>query len=150
MPVDDAALDALADRDVVGTDAFTVAEEHTTTVFGEQTNPPGPPAAVDADPTEAASVLGTPHLLARFEFASRAALRGHLPDGTGVVGEAAAVTHRRPVSVGETVAVTTRLEAVAPPSLTFDCRAEDEAGRTVGTGDVTLRVVDRDRFRDAL
>ncbi|MFC3477667.1 thioesterase family protein [Halobacterium litoreum] len=141
------AFDALADADVHGSDAFVVDDAHATVAFGEQTDPPGEPAAADASPEEAVRVLGTPYLLSRFEFAARESLRGRLPEGTGVVGRGASVSHLAPVAVGGRVELSTTLVGVDRPGLSFACRAERDDGTAVATGDLTFRVVDRDRFR---
>jgi len=146
MPVDPAALAGLRERDVTRTVAFTVEPDQTTTVFGEQSDPPGLPAATDVALGESVRVLGTPHMLARFEFCARESLRGSLPAGAGVVGESMSVEHRRGVPVGAEVAVRTELAAVDPPTLSFDCRATSD-GRGVGTATVTLRAVERDAFQ---
>lgn len=141
------AFAALADADVRGSDAFTVDREHATVAFGMQADPPGRPAADDLGPDEGVPVLGTPYLLSRFEFAARESLRGHLPDGTGVVGRSASLSHLAAVAVGSRVDLETTLVGVDRPSLSFACRAEREDGATVATGDLTFRVVDRADFR---
>ncbi|PSQ02507.1 hypothetical protein BRC94_02120 [Halobacteriales archaeon QS_5_70_17] len=86
-------LSDLADRadgdGIRGRRTFVVGAEHATNVFGEQADPPGLPAAADAAPGESVRVLGSPDLLATCEFVARQSLRGHLPDGTGTVGESA-------------------------------------------------------------
>lgn len=144
------AFAELDDADVHGSDSFTVDEAHATVAFGTQEDPPGQPAAADATPEEAVPVLGTPYLLARFEFAARESLRGHLPDGTGVVGRGASVSHLAPVAVGGSVEISTTLVGVDRPELSFACRAERADGTAVATGDLTFRVVDRERFADSV
>jgi fluoroacetyl-CoA thioesterase len=128
------AFEALADADVHGEATFTLDAEHATVAFGPQHDPPGDPAALDATSDEATQVLGTAHLLAHFEVTARESLRGYLPEGTGVVGRGASVSHLAPVGVGGDVEVTTTLVD----------------GTSVATGDLTLRVVDRDRFRGSV
>jgi fluoroacetyl-CoA thioesterase len=144
------AFEVLADADIHGETTFTLDAEHATVAFGPQHDPPGDPAALDATSEEATNVLGTSHLLAHFEVTARESLRGHLPEGTGVVGRGASVSHLSPVGVGGEVAVTTTLLAVDRPDLSFACRAERADGTAVATGDLTLRVVDRDRFRGSV
>lgn len=141
------AFAALADADVRGSDAFTVDPDHATVAFGEQADPPGRPAADDVTPDEGVPVLGTPYLLARFEFTARESLRGHLPDSTGVVGRSASLSHLAPVAVGSRVELETTLVGVDRPALSFACRSKRDDGATVATGDLTFRVVDRDDFR---
>ena len=132
-----------------GTSSFTVAPEHTTTVFGEQDDPPGLPAADDATPEEAVSVLGTPHLLARVEFTARESIRGGLPAGMGVVGERMEVTHRGPATVGADLAVETAVARVEGRRVVFEGDVDD-GDRCVGRATVVLRVIERDRFRTAV
>lgn len=130
---------------------FRVEPRHTTTLFGEQTDPPGLPAATDAADAEAIRVLGTPHVLAEVEFLGRESLRGHLPEGTGVVGVDAEVTHRRPVPVGETVAVRTTVVDVTDDTITVEGElAVVDADEPVGEVRSRLRVVGREAFRDGL
>lgn len=132
-----------------GRDRFTVEGDHTTVVFGVQEDPPGLPAAADATPEEAVSVLGTPHLLARVEFTARESIRGALPDGMGVVGERMDVDHRGPATPGADVTVETEVDHVEGRSVVFEGEVR-EGDRTVGHATVALRVVDRDRFRAAV
>jgi len=150
MPED--AFAALADADDVReATTFTVTDEHTTPVFGRKQDPPSDPAATDADPEEAVDVLGTSHLLARFDAVAREALRGHLPDGYGAVERAASISHLAPVGVGGDVTATATLVRVSRPDVKFAVRAERESdGAAVATGDLTIRVVDRERFRDSV
>lgn len=144
------AFEALQDETVRGEATFSLDPADATVAFGTQHDPPGEPAALDVSAEEATEVLGTPHLLAHFEVTARESLRGHLPEGTGVVGRGASVSHLAPVGVGGDVEVTTRLVAVDRPALSFACRAERPDGTAVATGDLTLRVVNRDRFRGAV
>jgi predicted thioesterase len=164
-------LSALADAEPTGAREFTVERRHTTTVFGEQTDPPGLPAAADATGDERVHVLGTPQLLAACEFAGRESLRGRLPDGTGTVGERAAVTHRRAAPEGTRVRVATLVTGVDGPKVHLDATAtrlggsgsgggdgrgdgsgtgDGDAPPTVGEVELTFRVVSRERFRAAL
>lgn len=141
------AFAALAADDVRGETSFTLDADHATVAFGAHHDPPGDPAALDATPDEATQVLGTPHLLERFEVLARESLRGYLEDGQGAITRGASISHLAPVAVGGNVAVTATLVAVDRPDLSFACRAERADGTAVATGDLTLRVVDRDRFR---
>ncbi|MFB6072117.1 MAG: thioesterase family protein [Halobacterium sp.] len=144
------AFAALADADVRGAATFTLDPEHATAAFGAQEDPPGEPAATDAAPGEATPVLGTAYLLAHFGTVSREALRGYLPDGSGVVERGASVSHLAPVAVGGEVTVTATLVGVDRPDLSFACRAERDDGTAVATGDLSFRVVDREQFREAV
>lgn len=144
------AFAALADADVRGETTFTLDAEQATVAFGPQRDPPGDPAALDATPEEATQVLGTPHLLAQFEVLARESLRGYLDDGDGAITRGASVSHLAPVAVGEDVDVSATLVAVDRPDLSFACRAERADGTSVATGDLTIRLVDRDRFRAAV
>lgn len=155
----DIDLDALAGREVVGRRAFTVSPRHATAVFGDQDEPPGRPAAADAGPEEAVAVLGSHHLLAACEFTARESLRGHLPDGTGTLGERADLSHRRAAPVGTDLVVETTLDRVTAPrlELTGTVRRADggggddgSAGALVGTVGMTFRVVSREWFRRSL
>jgi len=156
-------LSDLADRadgdGIRGRRTFVVGAEHATNVFGEQADPPGLPAAADAAPGESVRVLGSPDLLATCEFVARQSLRGHLPDGTGTVGESADLAHRRAAPVGSEVLAETVLEGVDAPRIELRGRvartdregvAPDDPGAVVGTVGMTFRVVDRDRFREAV
>ncbi|MWG34609.1 thioesterase family protein [Halomarina oriensis] len=154
-------LSHLAEERIAGTREFTVERRHTTTVFGEQTDPPGLPAAADSTPDEHLHVLGSPHLLAACEFVGRESLHGHLPDGTGTVGEHADLTHRRPAPEGTRLRVETVVVDTDGPRVHLDATAarldgsDDSAGsdadpRPVGEVAMTFRVVERERFRTAL
>ncbi|WP_136718442.1 thioesterase family protein [Halorientalis salina] len=134
-----------------GTSTFRVAQAHTTTAFGEQEMPPGRPAAADATAEETVSVLGTGHLLSRVEFTGRESLNGEIPAETGVVGQRATVDHTGPAAVGTELQVTTEVTAVDGPTITYDGRvATDDGDREIGTAEVALRIVERDRFRSAV
>lgn len=142
----------IAPRDIVettGLDSFTVTADQTTNVFGEQDEPPGIPAAVDAEPGEAIQLLGTASLLARIEFVSRESIAGEIPPDTGVVGATATVTHRSAAPLGTTVQVRTEVTGVTGADITFEgtVRTADD-GRLVGSATAGLKLVDRDRFRE--
>ena len=149
MPED--AFEALADADVRNDATFALDAEHATPVFGRQDDPPSEPAAADAEPGEAVDVLGTSYLLAQFGAVAREALRGHLPDGHGAVERGASISHLAPVGVDGEVTVTATLVRVSRPDVRFAVRAERESdGAAVATGDLTFRVVDRERFRGSV
>lgn len=134
-----------------GASTFRVAQAHTTTAFGEQERPPGRPAAADATTEESVSVLGTGHLLSRVEFTGRESLNGQIPAGTGVVGQRATVDHTGPAAVGTELRVTTTVTAVDGPAITYDGRvATVDGDREIGTAEVVLRLVERERFRSAV
>jgi predicted thioesterase len=130
---------------------FRVEEKHTTNLFGEQGTPPGSPAAADAGDDESVRVLGTPQLLAEVEFLGRESLHGTLPEGTGVVGIDAEVTHRKAVPIDRTVRVRTELVDVTDGTLTIDGTLSLADPATL-VGEVTnrLQVVRRAAFRDRI
>jgi fluoroacetyl-CoA thioesterase len=140
--------------DLVGTTAtttFAVEPGQTTNVFGDQETPPGRAAAADSSPAESVRVLGTASLLSHVEFTGRESIRGRIPAGTGVVGKRADVTHTGAATVGRRVRVRTEVVAVDDADVTFDGRVRTaENGRSVGSAEVVLRLVDRDRFRAAV
>lgn len=149
MPDD--AFEALAAADVRNDATFTLDGDHATPIFGRQQDPPSDPAATDVDPGETVDVLGTSYLLAQFGAVAREALRGHLPEDHGAVERAASISHLAPVGVGGEVTVSATLVRVSRPDVKFAVRAERDAdGTAVATGDLTFRVVDRERFRGSL
>ena len=92
-------------------------------------------------------VLATPRLLAWLEAATCAAVRDALDADSTTVGTRVELDHRAPSVVGDTVAVTATLTAVAGRRLTFEVSASDEAtGRSLGGGVVARAVVERSRF----
>ncbi|MFT4909350.1 MAG: fluoroacetyl-CoA thioesterase [Natronomonas sp.] len=128
---------------------FRVEPRHATILFGEQEEPPGLPAAADAAPGEAIAVLGTPRLLAEVEFLGRESLRGRLPDGTGVVGVDADVTHRRAAPVGESVSVRTEITDVTGRTITVTGELSfADSGESIGDARNRLRVVRRAAFSE--
>lgn len=141
--------DELPEAGITAERTFRVEREHTTNLFGEQETPPGAPAAADADVDEAIRVLGTPHLLAEVEFLGRESLRGTLPDGAGVAGIDASVTHRKAVSIGNRVLVRTELTDVTDRTLTIEGTLSLVDSETlVGEVRNRLQVVQRDAFGD--
>lgn len=134
-----------------GTSTFVVEPAQTTNVFGAQADPPGRPAAADTDPDESVRVLGTAPLLSHVEFTGRDSIHGRIPPGTGMVGKRADVTHTGPATVGTRVRVRTEVAAVDGADVTYDGRVRTvDDDRPVATATVVLRLVDRDRFRDAI
>lgn len=91
-------------------------------------------------------VLGTPRLLAWCEAATCAALEPDLPDGSTSVGTEVALQHLAPSAVGARVVVTATRVAADGRLHTFDVAARDDAGRLLGTGQITRAVVDAARF----
>lgn len=136
---------------ITGTATFTVERRETTNAFGVQNSPPGKPAAGDSGPAESVRVLGTAPLLSRVEFTGRDSMHGMIPDGTGVVGQHATVTHRSAVTVGEAVRVGTEVVDVDGRTISYEgrVRTEDD-GQTVGEAEVIVRLVERERFLRAV
>jgi len=150
-PVRLCMIDELPEPGITAERTFQVEREHTTNLFGKQTSPPGSPAAADAAPEEAIRVLGTPRLLAEVEFLGRQSLRGTLPEGTGVVGIDAEITHRAAVPVGRSLVVRTELVAVTDRTLTIEGTLSPlDSPDSVGEVTNRLRVVRRAAFRDRL
>ena len=144
-------IDELPDPGITAERTFQVERKHTTNLFGEQTSPPGSPAAVDAAPEESIRVLGTPQLLSEVEFLGRQSLRGTLPEGTGVVGIDAQVTHREAVPIGRSLLVRTELTDVTDRTLTIDgTLSPPDSAEPVGEVTNRLRVVQRAAFKERL
>lgn len=95
-------------------------------------------------------VLATPRLLAWCEHATVRALAGELADGETSVGTRIDLAHLRASPVGAAVTVRADLVHVDGRLLRFDVHAEDLEGVTLGHGQVTRVVVDRQRFLDRL
>lgn len=91
-------------------------------------------------------VLATPRLLAWAEAATVRSLAGHLTEGATSVGTRIQLEHLRPTAVGGTVTVTARLAHVDGRLLRFEITAVDGSGVTVGHGQITRVIVDRERF----
>jgi fluoroacetyl-CoA thioesterase len=91
-------------------------------------------------------VLATPRLLAWAEEATVRAVDGELDAGETSVGTRIQLEHLRPTGVGGTVTMTARLAHVDDRLLRFEVTAVDGTGVTVGHGQITRVVVDRDRF----
>jgi fluoroacetyl-CoA thioesterase len=130
---------------------FEIERRHTTNLFGEQETPPGAPAATDATPEESIRVLGTPQLLAEVEFLGRQSLRGTLPDGSGVVGIDADVTHLSAIPVEKAVHVRTELTDVTDRTLTIEgTLSSADTDEPIGEVTNRLRVVRRESFRERI
>lgn len=91
-------------------------------------------------------VLATPRLLAWAEEVTVRAVAAHLEDGTTSVGTRVQLEHLRPTALGGSLTVTARLAHVDGRLLRFEVTAVDEHGVTVGHGQITRVIVDRDRF----
>lgn len=90
-------------------------------------------------------VLGTPRMLAWCETATCAALAVELRDGETSVGTRITLEHLAPSPVGREVRVTASLAHVDGRLVRFTVAASD-AGKLVGSGEVTRVVVDTERF----
>ena len=104
----------------------------------------------DADTAEALGsgslpVLATPRLLAWCEAATCAALADELTGAETSVGTRVSLEHLAPSPVGHTVVVTASTAHVDGRLVRFTVAATD-AGKLVGSGEVTRVVVDTERF----
>ncbi|MHB9286467.1 thioesterase family protein [Halobacteriales archaeon Cl-PHB] len=136
---------------ITGSSTFTVDRGETTNAFGVQKSPPGKPAAGDSEPAESVRVLGTAPLLSHVEFTGRDSMHGAIPDGTGVVGKRASVTHRDAVTVGEPVRVTTEVVDVDGRDISYEGSVETvDDDRAVGEATVVVRLVEREQFLRAV
>jgi fluoroacetyl-CoA thioesterase len=90
-------------------------------------------------------VLGTPRLLAWCEAATCAALAVELREGETSVGTRITLEHLAPSPVGRELVVTASVAHVDGRLVRFTVAATD-AGKLVGSGEVTRVVVDTDRF----
>jgi len=108
---------------------FTVADDDTAAALGSGDLP----------------VLGTPRLLAWCEATSCAALAEELTGAETSVGTRITLEHLAPSPVGREVAVTASVAHVDGRLVRFTVAATD-AGKLVGSGEVTRVVVDRSRF----
>ena len=91
-------------------------------------------------------VLATPRLLAWCEHATVLALAGLVADTETSVGTRVELAHLRPSPVGAAVVVRADLVHVDGRLLRFDVHAEDLDGVSLGHGQVTRVLVDRERF----
>ena len=90
-------------------------------------------------------VLGTPRLLAWCEAATCAALAGVLSEQETSVGTRVQVEHLGPSAVGRALHVEASVMHVEGRLVRFTVAATD-AGKLVGSGEVTRVVVDAERF----
>jgi len=90
-------------------------------------------------------VLATPRLLAWCEAATSEAIAPALEVGQASVGTRVSLEHMAPSSVGATVQLTASVVHVDGRLVRFSVSAR-EAGKLVGSGEVTRVVVDAERF----
>ncbi len=90
-------------------------------------------------------VLGTPRLIAWLEAATCAAIEESLSVGQTSVGTRVEVQHQAPSAVGADVEVSATVTHVDGKLLRFSVAAK-QAGKPVGTGEITRVIVDADRF----
>jgi fluoroacetyl-CoA thioesterase len=90
-------------------------------------------------------VLGTPRLLAWLEATTCAAIAPALEGGRTSVGTRVSLEHTAPSAVGATIQLTASVVHVDGRLVRFTVAAR-EAGKLVGSGEVTRVVVDAERF----
>ncbi|MXR22050.1 hypothetical protein GRX66_16135 [Halobacterium sp. PCN9] len=144
------AFAALADDDVRGESSFTLDADHATVAFGAHHDPPGDPPR-STQPPRRPRRCWAPHTSwsdSRSSPASRCAATSR----TARASSRAARPSRTwpPSPSAATSASPPTLVAVDRPDLSSPVGAERADGAAVATGDLTLRVVDRDRFRAAV
>ena len=110
--------------------SFTVADADTAAAVGSGDLP----------------VLGTPRLLAWAEAATCAAVAEELTEAQTSVGTRVSIEHRAASAVGEPVRVTASITHRDGRLLRFEVVAVDSREQTVGYGEVTRVVVERERF----
>jgi len=98
-------------------------------------------------------VLATPRLLALLEEATCEALRGCLEPHQTSVGSSVQIVHRRPTPMGARVTARVRVSAIDGARIVFDVHADHvtavgEVVESIGRGQITRVVVDRNNFRD--
>ena len=113
---------------------FTVADSDTAVAVGSGDLP----------------VLGTPRLLAWAEAATCAAVADELSDHRTSVGTRVTLEHLAASAVGEQVRVIATVTHRDGRLLRFEVVAVDSREQTVGHGEVTRVVVDRERFMTRL
>ena len=108
---------------------------------------------VDEDDTASAvgsgdlAVLATPRLVAWCEAASCAAIADAMPDGQTSVSSRVKFDHLAASPVGEPVSVTATVQYADGRLVRFEVVASHSRdGKTVGHGEATRVVVDRERF----
>lgn len=113
--------------------SFTVRDDDTAVAVGSGSLP----------------VLGTPRLLAWCEAATCAAIEDDLAEGETSVGTRVALEHTAASAVGAEIEVTASLVHTDGRLRRFSVVAKD-AGKVVGTAEITRVVVDADRFLSRL
>ena len=126
-------LDPTTARDLGATLERTVSESDTAAAVGSGSLP----------------VLGTPVLLAWREAATCAALEPALDPGETSVGTRVSLEHQAPSAVGAVVEVTASVVHVDGRLVRLSVAAR-QAGRLVGSGEVTRVVVGAEKFMSRL
>jgi fluoroacetyl-CoA thioesterase len=90
-------------------------------------------------------VLGTPVLLAWCEAATCETVAPCLVEGQTTVGTRVSIEHLAPSAVGAVVRITTGVTHVDGRLVRFSVAAR-QAGRLVGSGEITRVVVDAEKF----
>ncbi len=94
-------------------------------------------------------VFATPAMVALMENAAMKAVASTLPEGSTTVGTAMQTSHSKASKMGATITASARLVEIDGRRLRFEVKAWDEAG-TIGEGEHTRFVVDRERFLSKL
>ena len=94
-------------------------------------------------------VFATPAMVALMENAAMKAVAAALPDGSATVGTQMNTLHIKASALGATITASATLTQVEGRKLTFAVKAWDEQG-TIGEGEHTRFVVDRERFLSKL
>ena len=94
-------------------------------------------------------VFATPAMVALMENAAMKAVAAALPDGSATVGTQMNTSHIKASALGATITASATLTQVEGRKLTFAVKAWDEQG-TIGEGEHTRFVVDRERFLSKL
>jgi len=90
-------------------------------------------------------VLATPVLSALMEEAAVAALKNVLTEGMTTVGASISLQHKAPTLPGQTVRAEAVVDAVDGKTISFACKAFDEAGE-IGTAEHVRVLVDERGF----
>ena len=94
-------------------------------------------------------VFATPAMVALMENAAMKAVAAALPEGSATVGTQMNTSHIKASALGATITASATLIQVEGRKLTFAVKAWDEQG-TIGEGEHTRFVVDRERFLSKL
>ena len=94
-------------------------------------------------------VFATPAMVALMENAAMKAVAAALPEGSATVGTQMNTSHIKASALGATITASAPLTQVEGRKLTFAVKAWDEQG-TIGEGEHTRFVVDRERFLSKL